>query len=158
MDPLTRCSWYRLLFSLVTLDIGLSSWVVFLCTLRFDFRWVVIYTFRYLPYEIHQQSSSWNIESFFSSEFSEVFHDASVYDPWFQWMIDLLVVLAMWAPWILGHISLPKFSSLTLSISSIRLWAYLFPIHFQVGFLYLFILSPESPSPELSILSRPWVL
>ena len=39
----------------------------------------------------------------------------------FQRMFGLLVVLAVRAPWILGHISVPKFISLTLSILSIQL-------------------------------------
>ena len=39
------------------------------------------YTFWGLPFEIRQQSSSWDIESSFSSKFLEVRHDASVFDP-----------------------------------------------------------------------------
>ena len=67
---------------------------------------------------------------------------------WFQWMIDSLVVSTVWAPWILGHISFPKPSSLTPGILSIRLWAHLIPIHFQVGLLYSWHLEPKALDPE----------
>ena len=40
-----------------------------------------MYTLRDLPFEIRRQSSFWDIESFFSSDFSEICHDASVFDP-----------------------------------------------------------------------------
>ena len=40
-----------------------------------------MYTLQDLPFEIHRQSSFWDIESSYSSNFSEVYHDASVSNP-----------------------------------------------------------------------------
>ena len=70
-------------------------------------------------------------------------------------MIDLLVVSTVRAPWILGLISLLEFNSPTFDILSIRILVHLLPVPLRVGLLYLFLLDPESYSPELPIPSRP---
>ena len=80
VDLLARCSWDRFVSAIVTLHIGLSRWVVLSCTLRFAFRWAMIYTLWDLPFEIHRQSNFSDIEGSFSLDFSEVCHDASVSD------------------------------------------------------------------------------
>ena len=140
----------------------LADWIIqmssILCTLRFTFRWAMIYTLWDLPFKIRRQSSFSDIESSSSLTFQRfvMMHQFLTY--WFQRMIDLLVVLAVWAPWIPGHISLLELNSPTLVTLSIRLWAHFLPIHFRVGLLYLFLLGPEPHSPELSTPSRPWVL
>ena len=62
----------------------LADWIIqmnsILRTLRFTFRWAMIYTLWDLPFEIHRQSSFSDIEGSFSLDFSEVCHDASVSD------------------------------------------------------------------------------
>lgn len=62
----------------------LADWIMqmssILRTLRFTFRWAMIYTLWDLPFEIHRQSSFSDIEGSFSLDFSEVCHDASVSD------------------------------------------------------------------------------
>ena len=140
----------------------LADWIIqmssILCTLRFVFRWATISTLWDLPFEIRRQSSFSDTESSSSLTFQRFVMVYWSLTHWFQRMIDLLVVLVVWAPWILGHISLLELSSPTLVTLSIRLWAHLLPIHFRVGLLYLFLLGPEPRSPKLFIPSRPWVL
>ena len=62
----------------------LADWIIqmssILRTLRFTFRWAMIYILWDLPFEIHRQSSFSDIEGSFSLDFSEVCHDASVSD------------------------------------------------------------------------------
>ena len=140
----------------------LVDWIIqmssILCTLRFAFRWATISTLWDLPFEIRRQSSFSDTESSSSLTFQRFVMVYWSLTHWFQRMIDLLVGIVVWAPWILGHISLLKLSSPNLVTLSLRLWAHLLPIHFQVGLLYLFLLGLEPHRPELSIPSRPWVL
>ena len=63
----------------------LADWIIqmssILRTLRFTFIWATIYTLWDLPFEIRWHSSFSNTKSSFRLDFSEVCHDASVFDP-----------------------------------------------------------------------------